>query len=348
MAIYLTMILTSGLFAALSQVYRERHRNFFLLMAFVPLLLVSALRVGVGVDFENYRQIYEEVKDIPWSQNRIEPLYFLLAQASYFLYDNFQVMVAASALLTQAFFWKAIKAQSCNTFLSVLLYITAGSYFSSLCYIRQYLGLGLVFMSYRFLKERRFLPFAALVLLAAMFHKSMIIALPLYVLTFSFPLWLYFLITGGLVATSAFSEPLTQIAIRLLGYEEYVGTVHLQTDVSVTGIFIAALVTAGALAYRRQLLEDDPHNIAYLNFAVASLWLYALCWWIPMVGRVGMMFTVMNIVSIPKIISMEKSRNLRLVYSIGILAVFFAFWYMDLRTNDSAYLWLLPYQWILG
>jgi hypothetical protein len=191
--------------------------------AFFIIFIISAFRFDVGYDFSMYYHFIEgDIKFIDDQLNRLEILSRALIDLSHYVGFN-QLFFIASSLIIIYLFYLTIKRYSLDPILSTLIFISFPIYlFQSFSIVRQYIAIAIIFYSYRFIKTQKIGAYLLFVFLAFLFHKSAILAIPLYYL---FSLHNYFkILIFGLYLLSFFSSDIIAYTIGFFTdqYDTYI------------------------------------------------------------------------------------------------------------------------------
>ncbi len=149
---------------------------------FLILFLLSACRLNVGNDYAKYVEFMHLVNCDAYVPTEIG--FNLMVKLIYGLsgYENFLLVFAFYSFATVFLFLLAMYRQSDEFGLTFFLFMTLGYYFQTFSTVRYYLALAAALYSMKFVLQRKWGRFAALVLLGATFHKSLLVVLPLYFL----------------------------------------------------------------------------------------------------------------------------------------------------------------------
>ena len=155
-------------------------KYFFLICSCITMILIASLRTPFFVaDDIGYLRIF-------WSDNNV--CYFewgfcqlnnLIKLIGLQTYVYFGILACGVFIPTWIFICKYSK----NVVLSVLVYVCLMYAFNAVNGIRQFLAFSLVLLSFPFVLHRQFIKFFGVVMIACLFHKSVIICLSFY--------WLY-------------------------------------------------------------------------------------------------------------------------------------------------------------
>lgn len=227
MAAYLTATLMSCLLVWRVQKYETAGlrkasvcRRFWQgVLCALPLLLVSAMRWGVGTDF--YCTYLPEFRALQWLRGgggdalrdelfgtlaprlarwklpstpegalkhflkvleHCEPGYRALMELAVRLGGNFRIVIIVTSVIIEVCVFYAVFTQSTSPVLAVYLYVASSSYFLSLNIVRQYVAVSIGLVAVQFIRERRLVPYLVCIAAAMLFHTSAILLLPCYFL----------------------------------------------------------------------------------------------------------------------------------------------------------------------
>lgn len=189
MFIYLFGFLISLLFLWLAQkkAKTEKTKIIFILLAVLPLFLLSALRYDVGTDYiKRYTNDYlamaqgENISNLEIGFKFIDYLCLLVTKQPYLLFWM-------TSLIILGIFFTIMCQQSKDICLSATIFFLAGYFFGSLNLVRQYIAIGFLLIAYQFLlkenKKQSYIGFAIFTILAFFMHSSSIVGVILILLT---------------------------------------------------------------------------------------------------------------------------------------------------------------------
>jgi len=150
---------------------------------FILIFLFCALRFDVGYDYSMYYELIDG--NINYYTDQINRIEFLPRQLIIFsrFIGFYQFFFIISSFVICYFFYRAIKENSEDKWISTLIFICFPLFFfMSLSLVRQYMAIAILFYSFSFIKQRKFWRYLAVVSLCFFIHKSSILALPIYFL----------------------------------------------------------------------------------------------------------------------------------------------------------------------
>lgn len=142
-------------------------------LAMILLVLFIGLRYNVGVDYENYQRIYENIYE-----TLIEPLFWLInVSVDWLSLGVWGVMLLCAAIMI--YFLHLTFLRTPFYVFSLFLFLMQG-YDTSVNVVRQAVAMAIFIYSLRYIVERSFFRYLLLILLAASFHISALFLVPLY------------------------------------------------------------------------------------------------------------------------------------------------------------------------
>lgn len=159
----------------------------YLAITFGFMWFLATVRQGIGFDYNSYLRIFEEVKAADgWAAVfalQYEPGFELLTRLMSYVVRTPVGIYGIYSLLIFAPVAVSIYLNSDDAWLSAWLFVTLTYFYSSMSFIRQNLACAVALLGYKFLRERKPFPYFLIVLIAASFHKTALIMIPLYFLS---------------------------------------------------------------------------------------------------------------------------------------------------------------------
>ena len=149
---------------------------------FFSIFFVASFRdYSIGTDTDStYLSIYNLV--LSGSGGIRDVGYALINKVSIVLFNNYTGLLLMTSLIMYACFYKSIFNQSKYPAISTYLFFATNVYFISMNMIRQSISISLFTLSIPSIKDRKFLKFIIINLLAFSIHSSAIIYFPTYFL----------------------------------------------------------------------------------------------------------------------------------------------------------------------
>ena len=286
-------------------VMSRRHmvNSLALVFIFLVLFMLSALRFGMG-DYWKYVEFMHLIRcdsyvPTEWGFNLLTKIIYGLSG-----FENYKLIFAVYSFLTVLIFMMAMYDQSADFKLTLFMFMTLGLYFQSFCTMRYYLALAIALYSIKFLKNRQWVLFTAVILLASGFHKSVIVVIPLYLLAvIPWKKWMIAVFTvfaASLVICRGFWM---NVAVTL--YPTYKETSYASAGGTISPVNIARCVAV--LLFTLYVVKRTGNKKLLGSFMsklnIMALVVYACCWYIPFVSRIGYYMTVTQILFVPELIA---------------------------------------------
>ena len=189
MYIYIISFLITILliYLAKTKVKNKKIKVILLILAVIPMLLVSALRYQVGTDYtkryvENYRMLQKgiDVEDLEIGFKAIDYVCLFFTKDAYLLF-------IVTSLIILSIVFEVIYKKSSNSILSVIIFFLGGYFFGTLNLVRQYIATAFILLGYQFLmfenRKKAYSLFVLCGILAFLMHSSSIVCFAIMFLT---------------------------------------------------------------------------------------------------------------------------------------------------------------------
>lgn len=326
--------------------YKKYHKV-FILIAMISLIVVSGFRYKSGTDFQTYTENYEvmienESQDMQDGDSGFSILCKLLSNIS----KDPQIMFLSTSIITNIFIVFILMKYSIRFELSMWLYITTYTYYSTFNGLRQWMAAAIVFGGTKYLLyERNFNKYLFIVLFASLFHASALVMIPIYFTIDSktFSKRNLIIILGFMFAVFAYSKFLPILGSILEGtpYAHYmedfmndtngIHPLRLVVYFAPIGVF---LLYYKVLNLKKEIKVDRLLNMCIIGFLIMFMALRQVYF-----ARLVFYFDLYYLLLIPMIIDIGDKKFRRLFYYI-ISIGYFVFSYVLLLSGES---WILPY-----
>lgn len=275
--------------------------------------------------------------------NHTSPGFRVIERALLAVKADVQWLYVVTSLITLLFVFAAICWQSKDMALAGLLFVITSNYFLTLNIVSQYMAISICLFSCLFAEKRKPLPFVLLVLLAASFHTSALVFLPVYVLPKLRikPMWCAI----GIAAVALIVPLVFPLLEKLVGLLMPKYSRHFVSDTGYEFEWIffalgAAVFIAGTFYWKQG--ESKPYY--RLWFYANVLGMMALCFSarVPEMKRINYYFAAPHFLLLPLIMGCETDRRRRTLLKTAVIVLFVAetvvaVWMMNKNQ-------VLPYQ----
>ena len=311
------------------------------------LVLVAGLRdYRVGTDTGNYlRQFRASESFASVSEGRNEVGYHFLSWLARSISESYNVLLLMIATIVVTCYLSTIVKLSRRYETAMFLFITLGMYTFFFNGARQGIAAAICFAALPFLLQRRAWPYVAIVAFAVLFHRSALLALPLYFLAAP---RISALRVGMLAAAAAVAVVFLRVFVGFaasLFDDKY--AVYAEATEGGGSVLLAFLLGQGValLGLQRMIRQDQRElycrllNIYLIGLAIAVA---AVVSSVNPSGllRLHVYFSSMAILLWPMVFAQFSATAVRGIISVGFLAVTVAFFVMTTSTFSN----LVPYQ----
>jgi hypothetical protein len=311
--------------------------------AFILIFIFCALRFDIGYDYSMYYELIGgNIKYYTDQINRIEYLSRQLILFSSYI-GFYQFFFIVTSFIITYFFYKSIKENSKDRWLSTIIFVGFPLFFfMSLSVVRQFMAIAIIFYSFKFLKQREFWKYLAIIILCFFIHKSSILALPAY---FIYGNFINKKIIVLIYLLGFFSSKILVFFIELTSerYSIYLGEIQGDGGSLILIFFQLLGLLLLPLVYNFRDKDDKDFNFYLLTYFI-GLFIWASLSKFGHAGiRGGLYYMSFTILLIPHL--KNKIKEYKIVRD-SIAIICFLFFFVNLyigskhRVKDSN----LPYQ----
>lgn len=316
----------------------------FVVIALIPLILVCGLRWRVGTDYNNYVDLYylNSTGDFWGALQTGDPAFSVLAWfCSRIIYEP-QIMFMVCSIFITTIIVLGIRDYSCMFELSMFLYITEMTYYSQFNGVRQWIASAIIFFAFRYLIREQRNKYFICVLVAASFHISALVLIPLY-FTIKLKPWskyILLLVTSVVISFLMFPQVMDVLFNIFEGrrYQVYLKPMEGDDGVNLLRVLVAAIPVIISLIYHKKIINDKKVSLL-VNLSLFNFIFLFLATRSTVIARMCFYFGPYNILLIPELVRLEKSKFKYIIYVI--VMVMFMLYMILLLPRDSH---LLPYR----
>lgn len=260
------------------------------------LILIFTLQdYSVSLDIAEYMRQWEIIPDLTFSQMLVHKFEIGFVLLCWFLERTFssdRMLLLVMGILIMLPFCKSFEEETENPMITLMAFVALGMYLHAIIFWRQLAAMAILTFSFRYIRQRRILPFLAVVLIAMTFHKVAVVFIPLYIV-YPIPInkWLLlFCIAAGIVL-AFFGKPIIEFGIAVI-YPRYLKYPRL-TDGGYTLLALLWVVTLLSYWLLHDHLQDPSVRIPFLMVLTAAM-IQPICftffWWLRVVlfFRIGL------------------------------------------------------------
>lgn len=327
---------------------KKLDKNCLVLFFAIFIALLSLRSINCGVDLKNYNYIFknlstQSISSILDLYNR-EFLFYVLNKIVYILFGNFQIMLIVSALISIIPILIVYKNESKNMFLTVSLFLIIAPFSVFFSGLRQSIAIGIVILSYYFLKNKKVISFIIMILIASLFHKSSLICLIIYpIYHFKHTKKMLYIFVPLLIITWIFKNQIFSSIIQFVDplYQERYNIIESNGAYGMLVLLILFNLICFILPEKNQV--DDNFN-GLRNILVLSTFIQCFASINPVVMRINYYLLLFVPILIPMVKYKCKKGNIKINNLLElIITSFLIFYFFYNGYNGNDILQIFPY-----
>lgn len=301
----------------------------------VCIFLLSMLRWENGTDWDPYYEYFNRVAIDP-DYGYMEPGFTWLCHidAQFMNYTWHLGVIALLCILPVA---KRVREFSPFPVFSLLIWFSVS--FAHMFPVRQTIAISLFVFSWKYIQERRLLPFLCLLALAATFHVTVLVALPIYFLwNRRIPAKLYVLVIGvvfviSMVSSQVFADLLNSVGGPLFeekleeyleNSEETFGSAYSPMQALIRGCVNRSIYFFLPLLLLNKKRESGTTMNAIFNMYFYSFVIFLMVTPLSVaLGRLSVYTDMAQLLLLPYVFTLRMSRANALVLVTVMLLYFF-------------------------
>ncbi|RAU32251.1 EpsG family protein [Pantoea sp. RIT413] len=346
-SIYILVLLFSAVFAFCYQNSKSEFSFFFLLIIFLILWVPAAVRYGVGTDYYRYIRMVESVR---LGYVATEYGYYIINFIVMYLNASPQWVMVITSFIILLFSFMAIKKE--NAFFAFYIFVCL-FYLPSMSLIRQAIGVAIIAWGVtQYVDGKKTICFLTIII-ASFFHVSMLLMLPVYLVSImgirvSLKLALPLLVCSFILSNEIINI-LNIPFIQQSKYGFYLTSYFIEKPElgSGVGVFIKTFLPACYLFFAKRLQISYKKNniLSWLSLAAVGANLISIN--IHIFSRVADVFIFVSFMVGPYILSGFKSKVIKQSFVLFVIILLTAFYIRTVQVsinNDEGGIGISPYQ----
>lgn len=329
-------------------------REIGFLVAIGITVMVAGVRYSIGTDYYTYIQGFENIKagmNVRWSS--LEFGYYYLNLLLVRLGFNAQSILFASSLITMSFLARALslKRNVISVGFAALVFMLL-FYQSTFNMVRLNLAVSIFLYNISNIENRKLFKFLFFSLLAASFHFSAFVTIPLF--------WLlplhkeskrkYILLISICIVLIFFNPILEWIlsTINFAGidyYKNYIGSSGISASIAIKRTILYFPMLIPGFFMHKQCYEEFKNFYIYYLLSIAGVVITAFgTFQVLYVDRIALYFLISLVIVIPVYarVFLKSNKYIWLLATCLYLILFWVYVYFVAKDHGT-----VPYQWIL-
>lgn len=318
----------------------------FLVVTYIQLLVLHSFVEYESVpDLTGYLEMFEIFGTSSWIEclnftTGIEPGYALVNKIIYSIGLPFRAVIIVYSFCFLTILYRLLRKYSCSVTFSVII-ILITFFNQSLFVLRQFWALSIIFFSYKYVIERKILPFLILLIIASSLHITALVTLPLYYLyslskrnLLSILIVLCFLTKIGLKAVLVYGALILEAKSEYLVRDSFMSYVPLLESVFLLFIYCIVL--------KDKVFENGINRLLFILSAISVCICFGAAGESAIFIRLNLYFSVTPFLILPKIVRYGKGISNKLIISTLILIIYYL-----LTFESSSFKYLKELQLVL-
>lgn len=236
------------------------------IIIFGYLAFLAAMRTGMNdtsvyiFSFENIPGTFADIRDI-FSSDGKDKAFDITANFFKMLFsDNYHWWFAFFAIIESLIFVHVLRRESASILVSCFYFFASTLYYNYFSMMRQWMAVALFFLAFKFIKEKKFWQYLIICLIAAQFHNSAYLCIPVYFFSSLKP-WSkkqLSLVAAFCVAMLFLNPLLSSLEGSDSTYNYVYSTMATNSGSSPVRIIIAAVPVILCFIYRERI--EQEHN----------------------------------------------------------------------------------------
>lgn len=322
----------------------------------IILFLYAGLRATtVGTDLSTYTSTYIILPNMSFSSlvtstelivSR-DPIFYSFLKILTYISAEPQFMIIITSAIVVLSFSIFIYKNSLNPLMSFIMFIGLRYYSFTLTGIRQALAWSIILFAYQFIKEKKFIKFTLVVIVASLFHISAILFI------FAYPLSKLrkiektsLIISLGFLFNFISRNLILKILVRLPALQQYETYIYSgeQGTTGLTMLLIYISILLLFFIFRRIILSKDKNIYLAYNLSILGVGIMTLSFSYANIFRIGYYFVFPIIILLPSVINNSFDKKSQLIANAIVITLLVAQFFLigpGAGTENYQFFWNL-------
>ncbi|MGU9099117.1 EpsG family protein [Clostridium perfringens] len=307
-----------------------------IIVVIILLSIVSGSRTAF-VDTEAYVNLYKNIDNINIFNDNYEFGFMILLKILHYFSKNPQFMLFITAFITNFLFLITLRRYSkgCYGELIIYMYITGGTFISTMNGMRQYLAAAILFYFTYLIERKCTYKYILICLIASTIHVSALIMIPIYFLVntkaFSKKTICIIFISSIFII---FFNPIINYLYGVIGGKFGQYSDFNEGGANLIRVFVSAVPLIFAFIYRK-LFDSNKFNVdLFINMSLFDVLIMIISLYNWIFARFTIYMALYNLILLPYIMkSLIYKRERKLIYYLFLVFYFIFFYYESIASN---------------
>lgn len=306
---FLVILTNYRLRYAIDELNFEEKSNFGLqhIIGLIIISFIVGFRYEVGVDWEGYRNVFQRISNqsLIFSEQYMEFGYFYINKFISILGLSYEWMFFSAALISWYFIFKSLPTQLLP--LLVFFLFVDEYFFWSLNGVRQFIAISIWMFASKYIIDKSLIKYLVYLFVASLFHKSVLLLLPMYFIPFNRIsnkyFWIAAFIITLIIGSSSFFIDYTKTIITNLGekfgtigqYVRYIDSNKFVINEKVQpglGYLFKIVLNLIIILLSGRVIKQYPQTTMYFVLFFIGTILFNLSYNVQLLGRINNYFLI--------------------------------------------------------
>lgn len=250
----------------------EKKMMLYSIACSVLIFFFIARDASVSIDTPEYMRQYAMIPSLTLKEmlhHKFEIGYNLLCKLLALLFESDRVLFVAMGLLTMVPFFIWFQRECVEPMIALMCFLALGMYIHAVIFSRQLCAMAIMTFAWRFVRERKPIPFLLLLLLAMSFHKSAAVLAVIYV-AYLLPVnkWLLYI---AAISSAVMYVLGKQIAIFVATYIYHYESRYFVADGGVTMLIVLWIFVFLTYWILRDRMKEENIKLLFIMVLIAAV-----------------------------------------------------------------------------
>lgn len=330
-----------------------KQKRGFYIMPWLPFAIIfgylaflAAMRSGMNDtsayvhSFDLATGTFNEMGNIITDNSKDKAFYILANLFKMFISDDYHLWFAFFSIIESLCFIYILRRETVSILDSCFFFFTSTLYYNYFSMMRQWFALALFFLAFKWLKRKQFLPYLVVCLLAAQFHNSAYLCIPVYFLVHDQPFCRKQLIYIFILCILMFllNPILSVLESSDTTYNYVFETMTQSSGSSPIRILISAVPIVLCFVYRNKVYKENNNTLNIcINMSMINLLLNIMASFTSglYLIRMSTYFNMFNVLLFPFILERLLVGNNRKIIKIAFYVLYFLFYIYQMNYQGA-------------
>lgn len=294
----------------------------FIFLSFGQLYLLTTFRLGIGYDYNMYAQAFIDLQTQDfWNFTYYDWEYgfILLTKLLGMIlpsYTSYYAIIALITLIPVAIF---IYQNTEKVWLGTFMYINFFLFFMQMNFIRQAIAVSITLFAWQFIRKKKFFKFTLVILIASLFHTTVLVMIPFYFITKLRPTGKQVIFYGYALTVFYFSSMGIINLVTKVFHQEYNNTQFILEGISLIYAVVPIIILIFTMINAEKILKINPDNRYVISMVFAGTFFMIIMARHSILERFSYYFFIYIALLVPELISSVEKYGFGRVKNHAIL-----------------------------